>query len=172
MTNTSEPIVNRVQASGIRSIDMEDFAQPEELAVLDLASYLHHGLILKEKEFRQSLKELDLTPYTGKYTAIYCSTDAILPGWATMLTSSVLTSSKAVFSCTPSQLRSEAILYYINNEFDTSPYVDARIVVKGCGDGSVNDSCYVALLRKLQPVARSIMYGEPCSTVPIYKKKS
>jgi len=165
------PIVNRVAQSGLITIDPSTF-KPEAGTVLsfDIADHLFQGMMLKEKEFRASLKALDWSIYTNKVVAVFCSTDAIVPQWAPMLIASYLSNVDARVSFSSSTELENQMLLEAIMAIDPKQYADKRVVIKGCGD-KVPQAAYVALMQKLQPIVLSIMYGEPCSTVPIYKKK-
>jgi hypothetical protein len=170
MTATEQPLVNRVAASGLVTLDLETFFPKEELAVFDLKDYLFMGLILKEKNFREALKDHDWSHYKGKNLVVFCSADAIIPVWAYMLVTVYAAPFAAtVFQGTPDEFLKMAFQNALSN-LDPADYDGQRIVVKGCSDKPVPPSAYVELTRKLQPHAQSIMYGEPCSTVPIYKR--
>lgn len=164
-------IVNKVAQSGIITIDPASFISAEKMVVFDLQPFLFKGLILKEKDFREALKTLDLSTYTNTTVTITCSTNAIIPQWAYMLVASTLQPvTKKILFGTEKEAMAQLAINEVNH-FDTTPYHDARIVLKGCGDVEVPAAVYVALTNRLQPVVKSIMYGEPCSTVPVYKKK-
>jgi hypothetical protein len=166
-----EPIVNRVAQSSLITIKLEEFFPQEELVHFDLKDFLFKELILKEKDFRAALKEHDWEQYTGKVLLAYCSTDAIIPVWAYMLVAAYAAPiAKEVFQGTAE------VYYQVHFDravaaLDMEQYTDQRIVVKGCSDHPVPPSAYLDLTSRLRPVAKSIMYGEPCSTVPVYKKK-
>lgn len=169
--NVDKPLVNKVAASGLITIKLEEFLPTEPLVEMDLKDYLFHGLILKEKDFRMALKEMDWTQFDGQVLAVYCSTDAIIPMWAYMLVATYATPhAHTVFQGTKDEFLRHA-LYQRLDEIDYEQYEDKRLVIKGCGDEPVPASAYLEITRRLQPIAKSIMYGEPCSTVPIYKKK-
>jgi hypothetical protein len=128
-------------------------------------------LILKEKDFRSSLAEINWSKYTDKIVGIFCSTDAIIPMWANMLIVANLSPfSKAIFYGDESRTK-ELVLLDAIQKLDTTIYAEQRVVVKGCGDTPIGESAYIAITQKLRPIVKSIMYGEPCSTVPVYKKK-
>jgi hypothetical protein len=167
----SEPIINRVAESAIISLDLEEIAGgTKEWVSFDLKPYLFMELILKEKDYREQLKNTDWSVYTGKRVAVYCSADAIIPVWAYMLAASYLQPIvQQVFFGTVSDARDAFLLRQIDN-LELDKYRDQRIVIKGCGEEPVKESAYLAITAKLRPVAKSIMYGEPCSTVPIYKR--
>lgn len=164
-------LVNRVSESALVTINLEDYYPKEEVAVFDLKDYLFMGLILKEKDFREALKTLDIAPYTGKAVAVTCTADAVIPMWAYMLVASVLqpVAKEIVFGSeeeTKKQILLNNIAVLPVNEF-----ADKRIVIKGCGDLPIGEAAYLKATKMLRPVAKSIMYGEPCSTVPIFKRK-
>lgn len=166
-----ETMANKVAESGIITLDLEDYYPKEETAVFDLKEYLFMGLILKEKDFREALKNLDLLPYTGKNVALTCTADAIIPMWAYMLAASYLQPvAKAVVFGNEEILKQTLFLKNLQN-INTVDYTDKRVVIKGCGELPVSESAYVEITNLLRPVVKSIMYGEPCSTVPIFKKK-
>ena len=167
----SETFVNKVAESGLISLDLASFLPANELVLFDMKPYLFMELILKEKEFRQSLSEIDWSQYQDKIVGIYCSTDAIIPMWANMLVVSNLNSfAFAVYFGDENKVREQILLESISN-IRASDYTDQRVVVKGCGETPIGESAYVAITQKLRPTVKSIMYGEPCSTVPVYKKK-
>lgn len=163
---------NKVAESGIITLNLEDYYPKGDTAVFDLKDYLFMGLILKEKDFREALKNLDLTPYSNKNVALTCTADAIIPMWAYMLAASYLqpVAANVVFGNEDFLQKTLFLknLYSIN----TADFTDKRVVIKGCGDLPVSESAYVEITNLLRPVAKSIMYGEPCSTVPIFKKKA
>lgn len=164
-------MINKVSESGILTVDLEEYYPKDETIVFDLKDYLFMGLILKEKDFREALKNLDLTPYNNKNVALTCTADAIIPMWAYMLVSSYLQPvAKNVVFGNADFLHQTLFLKNIAT-INPENYTDKRVVIKGCGDLPVSENAYVAITQLLRPVAKSIMYGEPCSTVPIYKKK-
>ena len=164
-----QPIKNKVAESGLITLDLEGFL-PKDTVVFDLQPHLFMGLILKEKEFRAALKAFDWNSYVGKQVAITCSADAIIPVWAYMLVASYLQPVAAsVYVGTEAELKKHLMLQHIN-AINPQDYSDARVVVKGCGDTPIDAYAYAAVTAKLLPVAKTIMYGEPCSTVPVYKK--
>ncbi len=170
MTNINKPIVNRVAQSGIITLNLEDYYQTGERLVFDLKDYLFMKLILKERDFRKALKEHDWTQYQDKFVAITCTADAIIPVWAYMLVSSYLQpfAKEIVQGDLPAL---ESILFYkALSKIQPADFQDKRVVIKGCGDLPVSPYAYAEITRLLKPVVKSLMYGEPCSTVPIYKK--
>jgi Protein of unknown function (DUF2480) len=167
----SDIIVNKVAESGLITFDLEEFYPKGHIAVFDLKDYLFMGLILKEKDYRAALLATDWTKYQDKYVAITCTADAIIPMWANMLAASYLQPvAKDVVFGNEQQLITNVLtknLAVVKGE----EYTDKRVVVKGCGDIAIPETAYVDITNKLRPFAKSIMYGEPCSTVPIYKKR-
>ncbi len=167
----SEVLVNKVANSGLITLDLETYLPQGEMKSFDLKDHLFMGLILKEKDFREKLKNLDWQEYRDKNVFIHCSVDAVIPVWAYML---VVT-----------YLQPVALNIYVGEEaemfkflflkklgtIDPSGFTDQRVVVKGCGEIHIDNYAYAEVSRVLLPVVKSIMYGEPCSTVPVYKKK-
>lgn len=167
----SDPIINKVAESGLISLDLTHFIPSTEIVLFDIKQYLFMELILKEKDFRAALTAADFSIYQDKIVGIYCSTDAIIPMWANMLIASALQPyAKAIYFGDEKKVREQILLEGIAL-IDPSEYSDQRVVVKGCGETPVGESAYIAITNKLRPVVKSIMYGEPCSTVPVYKKK-
>lgn len=167
----SDPIINKVAESGLISLDLTQFIPSTEIVLFDIKQYLFMELILKEKDFRAALTTADLSIYQDKIVGIYCSTDAIIPMWANMLIASALQPyAKAIYFGDEKKVREQILLEGIAL-IDPSEYSDQRVVVKGCGETPIGESAYIAITNKLRPVVKSIMYGEPCSTVPVYKKK-
>jgi hypothetical protein len=164
-------IINKVTESGLISFDLEELYPRGEIKTFDLKEYLFMGLILKEKDFRAALLTTDWEQYKDKYVAITCTADAIIPMWANMLVASYLqpVAKDVVFGDEKKLI--ESVLQKNIEALSTAEFIDQRIVVKGCGDIAIPESAYVAITNKLRPVVKSIMYGEPCSTVPIFKKK-
>lgn len=165
-------IVNRIANSGLITIDMADYFPKEaEIQLFDLKPYLFMEMVLKEKDFREHLKNIDWSQYQDKNVAIFCSTDAIIPYWAYMLVTVNLSPfTKNIFKGNI-ETAQKNILQNRINEIDPNSYADQRIVIKGCGVAAITEEFYVTITAKLAPYVKSIMYGEPCSTVPIYKKK-
>ena len=129
------------------------------------------GLILKEKDFRESLKNLNLESFTGRLVTVTCSADAVIPMWAYMLTASCLQPvAKEVFFGTAEEVKKQILLSNISS-IPVEEFTDKRIVIKGCGELPVGEAAYLQATKILRPVAKSIMYGEPCSTVPIFKRR-
>jgi len=165
-----EEIINRVAQSGLVTFNLEELLHPGERVVYDIKDNLFHGLMLREKDFREFVKTHDWTQYDGKNVAIICSADAIVPTWAYMVLAAKLQghAHRYVFgdlAALEQSLFQEAIA-----TVNVEDYRDAKLVVKGCGEKEVPTYAYVAIMQKLLPVASSVMYGEPCSTVPLYKR--
>ncbi|HRE38636.1 MAG TPA: DUF2480 family protein [Chitinophagaceae bacterium] len=167
----SEPFVNKVAESGLITLDLEKYYPKGETAVFDLKDHLFMGLILKEKDFREALKNLDWSVYQDKNVALTCSADAIIPVWAWMLVVSYLQPvAKEVVMGDEKELHRSLYLKNID-AIDVNEFSGQRVVIKGCGETPIADYVYMEITKKLRPVVKSIMYGEPCSTVPVYKKK-
>jgi Protein of unknown function (DUF2480) len=168
----SEPLINKVAESGLVTLDLEQYYPKGETAVFDLKDYLFMGMILKEKDYREGLKTTDWSLYTGKNVALTCSADAIIPVWAWMLAAAYLQPvAKELVMGDEKELHKQL---YLKNIAAINPeeFADKRMVIKGCGETPIADFVYMEVTKKLLPVAKSIMYGEPCSTVPVYKKKA
>ncbi|MCY1533648.1 hypothetical protein D9M68_689880 [compost metagenome] len=166
-----ENIVNKVASSGLITFNLEDYFPKGERVVYDIKDNLFHGLILKEQDFRAFVKEHDWSQYTGKNVAITCSADAIVPTWAYMLIANRMKpyAHEVVFG---SLEQLESVLYTkALSKVNPADFEGARVVIKGCAHLEVPVSAYVEITNLLSPVVKSIMYGEPCSTVPIYKRK-
>jgi len=167
----NDPIINKVADSGLITLDPADYYPKEEAKTFDLKDFLFMGLILKEKDFREALKNLNWEEYRDKNVAVTCSADAIIPMWAWMLAASYLQPvAKEIVMGDEKELHKTIFLKNLS-KINLSEFADKRIVVKGCGDTPIGEFVYMELTRLLQPVVKSIMYGEPCSTVPVFKKK-
>ena len=165
-----ETIVNRVANSGLITIDLEDLAPKGELVAFDIKDQLWQGLALKEKDFRAFIRENNWSIYQDKYVAIYCSVEAIIPKWAYMLLTTALQPfAKSIVFGDIEELRKEIWKAVLDN-LDLDSFEDKRVVVKGCSKEEIPTSIYVELSRRLLPKVSILMYGEPCSTVPIFKK--
>lgn len=166
-----ENFVNKVSASGLITLNLEDYYHKGERVIYDIKENLFHGLMLREKDFREFIKNHDWSQYQDKNIAIICSADAIVPTWAYMLLVNRMKpfAHEIVFGNLDVL---EAVLFTkALSRIDLATFADERVVVKGCADIDVPVSAYVELTSLLTPVVKSIMYGEPCSTVPIYKRK-
>ncbi len=165
------PILNRVENSSLVSIDLEDLYDSNERVLYDIRENLFQDLVLKEKDFRSFIKDNDWEKYRNKNVAITCSSDAIIPTWAYMLIlSKIQPFAKFVLIGDLDDLE-KSLFQTAFDRLDLSKYQDARVVIKGCSGKPVPDFAYGELTRKLMPIVKSIMFGEPCSTVPVYKKK-
>lgn len=167
----SEEMVNKVAESGLISFDLEEYYPKGEIKTFDLKEYLFMGLILKEKDFRAALQTTDWTVYQDANVAITCSADAIIPMWAYMLIASYLQPYAKEIVFGDERKLVSTLLFKNLASVKGEEYTDKRVVVKGCGEVDIPESAYVEITNKLRPFVKSIMYGEPCSTVPIYKKK-
>lgn len=166
-----ENFVNKVAASGLITLNLEEYFHPGERVVYDIKDNLFHGLMLREKDFREFIKNHDWSAYAGKNIAIICSADAIVPTWAYMLLANRLKpfANEVVFGSLETL---EAVLFTkALAKIDMETFAGERVVIKGCADIDVTTAAYVEITNLLTPVVKSIMYGEPCSTVPIYKRK-
>ena len=166
-----ENFVNKVAASGLITFNLEDYLNQGERVVYDIKDNLFHGLMLREKDFREFIKTHDWTVYNGKNVAITCSADAIVPTWAYMLLANKMRphANEVVFGSLETL---EAVLFTkALAKIDLNAFAGERVVVKGCADIDLPVAAYVEITNLLTPVVKSIMYGEPCSTVPIYKRK-
>ena len=166
-----EEIINRVAQSRLMTIDLEDYYPAGRRVFLDISQWLYEGLILREKEFRNFVAEHDWESYQDAYVAVDCSADAIVPGWAFMLVASKLQiHAKKVVQGNLEQL--ETSLYQsIIGDLDVSQFKGRPVIIKGCTNKPVPPNAYLWITTKLLPVAKSVMYGEACSSVPIYKKR-
>jgi len=167
----SDEIINRVAQSKLVTFDLEDYYPEGKRVVLDIKDWLHEGFILREKEFRDYVSEHDWAQYQDCFVALSCSTDAIIPGWANMLLASKLQpyANKVVIGDLE-QL--ETTLYQTAiEEIDISPFQDKPVIIKGCTNKPVPPNAYLWITSKIQTVAKSVMYGEACSSVPLFKKK-
>ncbi|MEP6584003.1 MAG: DUF2480 family protein [Ginsengibacter sp.] len=165
-----EVIINKVAQSALTTIDLEKFYPQGDVKLFDLKDYLFMELILKEKDFREALKNMDFSGYQGKNAGITCSADAVIPMWAYMLAASYLEpyAKEIVFG---NETTVNEVLFLKNLwTLDPAEFAGQRVVVKGCGEKKIPETAYVEITKILRPVAKSIMYGEPCSTVPIYKQ--
>ncbi|MGN6291137.1 MAG: DUF2480 family protein [Chitinophagaceae bacterium] len=166
------PIINKVAESGLITLDPANFLPQGETAVFDLKDFLFMGLILKEKDFREALKNLDWEQYRDKNIALTCSADAIIPAWAYMLVAAYLQPvAKEIVVGDEKELQKQLFLKNIST-IKPEEFADKRVVIKGCGDTPIGEYAYMEITKLLRPVVKSIMYGEPCSTVPVFKKST
>lgn len=166
-----DEIVNRVKESGLISMDLADFKPKLDIHEIDIAQQMWKGLVLKEKNFRKWVKEHDWMQYSQKAVYIHCSVDAIVPTWAYMLIGSQLTMVDATYIVGKKIDLEKKLISQNIQKIDLKNYQDGRIIIKGCSDITTPEYAMVELVKHLQPVAKSIMYGEPCSTVPVFKRK-
>jgi hypothetical protein len=168
----NEPFVNKVAESGLITIDLETYYPKGNTAVFDLKEYLFMGMILKEKDFREALKNIDWSFYKDKDVALTCSVDAVIPVWAWMLVATYLQPvAKEIVMGDEKELQKSLFIKNIS-AINVNEFADKRVVIKGCGETPIGDYVYMEITKILRPVAKSIMYGEPCSTVPVYKKST
>ncbi len=167
----NDPIINKVAESGLITLDLSVYYPSSETAVFDMKDHLFMGMILKEKDFREALKNLDWEKYKNKNTAVFCSADAVIPVWAYMLVASYLQPvANEIIMGDEKELHKAMFLKNLS-QINTTEFTDKKVVIKGCGDTPIGDFVYMEITKLLRPVVKSIMYGEPCSTVPVYKKK-
>lgn len=170
MQNETE-IRNKVAESGLMEINLEDYYQKGERIVFDLKDLLYEGLILREKDFREFVKNHDWTLYKDKLVAVCCSADAIVPTWAFMLVAVNLQPYAKGFVFGDLATLETVLFTEALTSLEPEKYRDERVIIKGCSKYPVPPSAYVELTRLLRPAVKSIMYGEACSSVPLYKKK-
>ena len=163
-------IINKVAESGLITLDLEEYYPKEQTAVFDLGDHLFMGLILKEKEYREALKKTDWDIYKNKNVCITCTADAVIPMWAYMLAATYLqpVANEVVYG--DNDFLHKYLFLKNLSKIEVFDFTDKRIVIKGCGDKKISETAYVEITKLLRPVVKSIMYGEPCSTVPIYKQ--
>ncbi len=167
----TDEIINKVAQSKLVTFNLEDYYPKGERKVIDLKDWLYEGFILREKEFRNFLAEYNWEQYSNAFVALTCSTDAIVPGWAYMLVTTKLQPyAKKIVQGSLEDLETNLYQNIIAN-LDLSPYVDSPVIIKGCSHKPVPPNAYLQLTERLMPVAKSIMYGEACSSVPLYKRK-
>lgn len=165
-----QPIVNRVaQSQTLRLVDLEEFFPKEEIIGFDLQPHLFHGLILKEKEFRETLRNLDWSPYDEKAVFIDCTADTIIPVWAYMLVASYLKDKSTFVMLGSEEQLVERMMCDNLKTIDVEEFKGKKVLVKGCSDKPVPHALYVEVARLLLPVVNSLMYGEACSNVPVFK---
>ncbi len=166
-----EEIINRVAQSALTVFDLEDYYPTEERVQLDIAQWLYEGFVLREKEFRAALKETDWSRYQDKLVALHCTTDAILPSWAFMLVASFIQPfAKMVVQGSLHDL-DKAYYQEVIEHLDFLPYQDKAVIIKGCANKPIPEEGYVMATQKMMRYARSIMFGEACSAVPVFKRK-
>ncbi len=166
---SDDPIINKVAASGLITLDLEELYPQGERVVFDLKPLLWQEVAVKEAELRAFVKEHDWAQYTGKFVSVHCSADAIIPTWAYMLIATHLQPHAAFVTQGDAEALERAVFTRFVQQFDVAPWRGARVVVKGCSKLPVPLNAYVELAAKLLPVVKSLMFGEPCSTVPLFK---
>jgi hypothetical protein len=166
----TEEIVNRVTGSGLVSLDLEEFYHSGERLSFDIKEQLYQGLILREKDFREFLRTHDWSQYAGKNVSIICSEDAIVPTWAYMLLAVNLAPHAHCFVFGDLNALEDKLFAEVLGRINPSDFAGQRVVVKGCSKVHVPVSAYVEIARILRPHVQSLMFGEPCSTVPLYKR--
>ena len=167
----SEEIINRVANSDLITIDLTDYAHNIQILELDIKHFLFEGFILKEKDFRASLKEFDFSGYENKVVAVFCSSDCIIPMWAFMLVTSCLNNvASEIYSGNKNTVFQQLFLSNIEN-IKTLKFKNKKVIVKGCGQIPLSANLYVAITKKLQNIVTSLMFGEACSAVPVFKKQ-
>lgn len=166
-----DEIVNRVAASALVTLDLDRLYRTGPRLVLDIAPALENGLLLREKSFREFVQALDTETFRGKMVAVTCSADALIPAWAWMLVASALEPVAAFVALGTADDLEERLLLDALATVDWQQYRDAKVLVKGCSKVEVPPSVYAEATRRLRPVAQSIMYGEACSSVPVFKRK-
>lgn len=164
-------IINRVSASSLITFDLEEYYQPGERVLIDVKDQLYKGLILKEKDFREFIKQHDWSLYQNKFVAVSCSADAIIPTWAFMLVAIALRPYAKVIEFGTIENLEEKLFHEALSKVNWSQFQNTKVVVKGCSKVNVPASAYVHTVTKLQPIVASLMFGEACSTVPLYKKR-
>jgi len=165
-------IINRVSSSSIVTFDLEEYYQPGERVLIDIKDQLYEGLILKEKDFREFIKSHDWSFYQNKFVAITCTTDAVIPTWAYMLVAIALGPFSKVIEFGSLENLEEKLFQKALSAVNWDQFRNAKVVVKGCSKVNVPASAYVHAVAELQPIVSSLMFGEACSTVPLYKKRS
>ncbi len=168
---TVKPIVNRVAQSGLITLDLVDyFPTPEDIIAIDLKEFLFKELILREAEFREMVKNTDWKKYEGKYAVLHCSTNAIIPMWAYMVLSAQVSVYAKDVACSSVEHAPEIFLYRNMAKLNMDNFKEQRVIVKGCGDRKIPEAAFVQMAEQLSKVVRSLMYGEACSSVPVFKK--
>ena len=167
MTNE---IINKIVKSGIINLDLEDYAPRDIIIELDLKDFLFEGLILKEKHFRESLKDHNWSSYRNNVLALFCSANSIIPMWAYMLVTSYLEKNNLMNFYGNKEQVFNLLFLKVISKIDVQKFKDKRVIIKGCGNLKIHEKIYVAITKKMQPAVKSLMFGEACSSVPIHKK--
>ena len=168
--NMEQEIINRVAESAITTLNLEDYFPKDEIVEFDIKNFLFMGLIIKEKDFRAALLNTDWSQFHNKYVAVFCSADAIIPFWVYMLLAKYLQPVAKDMVMGDKKMLIHTVMQKNISSINFAEFINKRVVIKGCGDLPVPESAYMEITKHLLPLAKSIMYGEPCSTVPIYKK--
>ena len=166
-----DEIVNKVANSSLKTIDLEDFYPEGKRILFDIKQWLFHELILKEKDFRASIDAYDWSTLQDSYVALTCSADAIIPSWAFLLIATKAAPFAKKIVVGDLQTLENSIFQEIISKIDTTEFQQKPVIIKGCADKPIPESAYIFLIEKLLPVANSIMYGEACSTLPLFKNK-
>ena len=168
---TTNEIKNRVANSGIVNVDLSDYAPKENILELDLKQFLFDGLVLKEKEFRVALKEFDFNKYDSKVVAVFCGASVIVPMWAYMLITTYLNNANAKIYFGNKNKVTQAIIKENIDSINVDDYKEKRVIVNGCSNIKLSEGLFIAITKKLQKNVKSLMFGEACSAVPIFKNK-
>ena len=166
-----EEIVNKVSKSDLITIDLEDLYPEGDRIVFDISKWLHEGLILKEKDFRESVQQHNWKQFRDTYVALHCLTDAIVPSWAYLLITTQLSPYAKKIVVGNKELLETVIFQEIILNLDVEIYKDKPVIIKGCANKPIPETAPVQLIEKLLPIAKTIMFGEACSTVPLFKRK-
>ncbi|WP_075340599.1 DUF2480 family protein [Tenacibaculum agarivorans] len=166
-----DEIVNRVANSKLINIDLEDYYAEGKRILFDISDWLFEGLLLREKDFREQVKNHDWSQYQDTFVALHCSTDAIIPSWAYLLLTTTLNPFAKKVVIGSLELLETVIFADIIQNLSVEEFKDKPVIIKGCSTKPIPDSAYTLLISKVQPVAKTIMFGEACSTVPLYRKK-
>tara|TARA_R110002074_G_scaffold174918_4_gene337898 strand:- start:455 stop:964 length:510 start_codon:yes stop_codon:yes gene_type:complete len=167
----AEEIINRIANSKLINIDLEELYPNGKRILFDIKDWLFEGIILKEKDFREHVTNHDWSQYKDNYVALTCSEDAIIPSWAYLLLSSELAPFAKKIVVGDLEMLETVLFQDIIQDFEVDDFKDKPIIIKGCAEKPIPPSAFAFLIQKLQPIAKTIMYGEACSTVPLYKKK-
>lgn len=167
----ADEIINRVANSNLITLDLEDYYPNGERVLLDISNWLYEGIVLREKEFRNFVEQHDWSQYQNKYVAITCSTDAIIPAWAFMLISIELQAFSKLTVVGDLETLETVIYQNIIDSLDVSEFIDKPVIIKGCSKKPVPLNAYNMISSKLKPIAKSVMFGEACSNVPLFKRK-
>ncbi|MCS6818868.1 MAG: DUF2480 family protein [Chitinophagales bacterium] len=170
--NETKPITNKAQNRSVSEINLDDFfPKSDEIASIDMAEFLFQGLLLKESDFRKKIEEIDWERFKDKYVCLYCSTQAIVPMWAYMIIASRLGKYAKDVACT--DVSNSGKIFLLRNilKIKTEDYKDKRVVVRGCGNNDIDESAYALLAFHLSKHVRSLLFGEACSSVPVFKKE-